>query len=113
MISVISKNNLLIRLTDERIIHIFKNHPEIKDCIKWIIETVENPDFIATGDFGELIAIRRYDKTPVSSDKYLTVVYKETGKFDGFILTAYFSRSFNKKRRIVWKPLIYQKRREK
>ena len=104
MISAISKSNLLIRLTDERINHILKNHPELKDCINWITESVENPDFITAGDFGEFIAIRKFDKTPVTFDKYLTVVYKETSKFDGFILTAYFSRTFNQKRRIVWKP---------
>jgi hypothetical protein len=104
MISVNSKNNRLIRLTDERIRHITENHPEMKSCIAWILKTIENPDFILAGDFGELIAIRLFEKTPVTNDKYLTVVYKETGILDGFILTAYFSRSINKTRRIVWKP---------
>jgi hypothetical protein len=77
MISANSKSNLLIRLTDERISHILKNHPEIKESLSWIAETVENPDFITAGDFGELIAIKKYDKTPVTFDKYLTVIYKE------------------------------------
>jgi hypothetical protein len=104
MISANSKNNCLIRLTDERIRHISINHPEIKNCITWILSTIENPDFIIAGDFGELLAVKLYDKTPVTSDKYLTVVYKETSNLDGFILTAYFSRSINKKRLIVWKP---------
>ena len=104
MISVNSKNNRLIRLTDERTRHITKNHPEMKSCVSWILETIENPDFIFAGDFGELIASRLYEKTPVTNDKFLMVVYKETTKFDGFILTAYFCRSINKTRRIVWKP---------
>lgn len=104
MISANSKNNLLIRLTDERISHIFKNHPETRECISWFIETIENPDFILAGDFGELLAVKRYDKTPVTDDKFLVIVYKETSSLDGFILTAYFSRSINKKRRIEWKP---------
>ncbi len=104
MISANSKNNRLIRLTDERMSHIFINHLETKDCISWIIETIENPDFIIAGDFGELLAVKLYHKTPVTSDKFLTVVYKETSKFDGFILTAYFNRSINKKRRIIWEP---------
>lgn len=81
-----------------------RNHPETKNCIAWILETIENPNFIIAGDFGELLAVKLYDKTPVSQDKYLIVVYKETGKLDGFILTAYFSRSINNTRRIVWKP---------
>ena len=104
MISANSKNNRLIRLTDERIRHISKNHPETKDCINWIHATIENPDFIIAGDFGELLTLKLYDKTPVTNDKYLVVVYKETSNLDGFILTAYFSRSINKKRPIVWKP---------
>jgi hypothetical protein len=104
MISANSKNNVLIRLSDERLNHIIKNHPETKDCITWFIATIENPDFIVAGDFGELIAIKQYKKTPVTENKYLTLAYKETSKLDGFILTAYFSRSINKKRRIVWKP---------
>jgi hypothetical protein len=103
MISVNSKNNRLIRLPDERIRHIIENHPETKNCISWILETIESPDVILDGDFGELIAIRQYTKTPVSRYKYLTVVYKETSNLDGFILTAYFSRSINKKRKIIWK----------
>jgi hypothetical protein len=104
MISVNSKNNLLIRLPDERIRHITKNHPEMKNCISWILETIENPDLILAGDFGELLATRLLKKTPVTNDKYLVVIYKETSKLDGFILTAYFSRTINKTRKIVWKP---------
>lgn len=104
MISANSKNNCLIRLTDERIRHIITNHPETKNCITWIHDTIENPDVIIAGDFGELLAVKLYTKTPVTKDKYLTVVYKETSDLDGFILTAYFSRSINKKRLIVWKP---------
>jgi len=82
MISANSKNNRLIRLSDERISHIMRNHPETKNCISWIIETIENPDFISAGDFGELPAVKLYDKTPVTQDKYLTVVYKESSKLD-------------------------------
>lgn len=78
--------------------------PETKDCISWILEAIENPDFILEGDFGEFLAVKLHKKTPVTNDKYLIVVYKETSTIDGFILTAYFSRSINKKRRIVWKP---------
>ncbi len=104
MISANSKNNILIRLTEERINHIFRNHPETKDSIGWVIEAIENPDYIVGGDFGELLAIKLYKKTPVTENKFLIVVYKEITKLDGFILTAYFSRGINKKRRVIWKP---------
>ena len=69
-----------------------------------VIETIENPDFIVAGDFGELIAIKLYKKTPVTENKYLIIAYNETSKLDGFILTAYFSRGVNRKRRTLWKP---------
>jgi len=104
MISVNSKNNRLIRLTDERIKHIFNNHPEISNALPWVIETIKDPDKILLGDFNELLAIKRYPKTPVTFDKYLTVVYKETNDFDGFILTAYFCRKVNNKRKTLWQP---------
>ena len=104
MISVISKNNRLIRLSDERISHITGNHPEMEGCKLWIIETIKDPDIICEGDFGELLAIRMYDKTPVTYDKYLTVVYKEISDLDGFVLTTYFSSRINKKRKTIWKP---------
>ena len=103
MISTVSKNNVLIRLTDERLNHIFNNHPETKDCISWFIETIQDPDYIFAGDFGELIAVKQYKKTPVSENKFLTLAYKENSKLDGFILTAYFSRGINNKRRLIWK----------
>lgn len=73
------------------------------DCISWIIETIQEPDFILAGDFGEFIATKKYQKTPVTTDKYLIAVYKEINEVDGFILTAYFSRSYNTKRQTIWK----------
>jgi len=96
MIFARSKNNLLIRLTDERIQHILVKHLEIRNCISWINDTIEIPDLILAGDFGELLAVKLYSKTPVTNNKFLTVVYKESEE-DGFILTAYFSRGINKK----------------
>ena len=67
------------------------------------MDTIQEPDFISAGDFGELIAIKIYQKTPVTTDKYLIAVYKENNDVDGFVLTAYFSRSFNAKRQTIWK----------
>ena len=55
MISVNSKNNRLIRLTDERIKHITENHPEMKNCTSWILETIESPDVILAGDYGFIL----------------------------------------------------------
>lgn len=65
-------------------------------------ETISNPDIIQEGDFGELLALRFYSKTPLTQ-KYLTVAYKEMLKQDGFILTAYFTGPPSKRRRVLWK----------
>ena len=60
--------------------------------------------FILDGDFGELLAVKLYAKTPVSESKYIIVAYKEITYVDGFIITAYFSRRLSKRRKIIWKP---------
>ena len=73
----------------------------MEGCENWILETIENPDFILEGDYGALLAVRRYEKTPVSKDKYLIVVYKESSD-DGFLITAYFTRRYAKWRKVLW-----------
>lgn len=100
---ILSKNNHYIRLTDERFNHIIKNHPELEGEEANIIETIENPDIIFEGNFNELLAVKFYDKTPVSENKYLVVIYKEIENDDGFILTAYYARRLNERRKIIWK----------
>ena len=103
MICISSKNECSIRFTDERIKHISENHPETKECILWIVETIEEPNIILEGEYGELIALRFYSKTPVSANKYLAVVYKEMANIDGFVITAYFCTKYNNSRKVIWK----------
>lgn len=67
-----------------------------------IVETIGGPDIVQKGDFGTLLAIKFYKKTPLTS-KYLVVVYKELNKTDGFVLTAYFTNKFSERREIIWK----------
>jgi hypothetical protein len=104
MLTAISVNHVLIRLTDERIGHIISNHPEVSSKITWIVETIGLPDLILEGNFSERIALKMYQKTPVSQSKYMAVVYKEENDHDGFVLTAYFCSSYNKRRKVLWKP---------
>ena len=52
-----SKNNVPIRLTDERWHHISTGHPEIADYYYEILETIENPQIIFEGNYNSLIAI--------------------------------------------------------
>jgi len=101
---VISRNGVPIRITDERLKHMFKNHPEMEKEVDKIVETIENPELILEGDFGELLAVKFYNESPVSKNKYLIVAYKEINQEDGFILTAYFARRLSKRRKILWKP---------
>lgn len=68
-----------------------------------VLETVQEPGMIQQGDFGELLAIRFYPETPLTS-KFLVVAYKEVSPEDGYVLTAYLTRRPSTKREVLWKP---------
>lgn len=101
MIIAYSHNKVPVRLTTERWKHIIYRHPEMVDEKEKIVETLGNPNLIQEGDFETLLAIRFYEKTPMTS-KYLVVVYKELDKNDGFVLTAYFTNKESERRDIIW-----------
>lgn len=85
--TVLSKNNVLIRLTEERWNHIISSHLEINPSeYKIIMEAVKNPDFILQGDTGELLAVKKKPRKKI----WIVVPYKESEN-DGFILTAYLT----------------------
>jgi hypothetical protein len=67
-----------------------------------VIETVAEPDMIQQGDFGELLALRFYAITPLTS-KLLVVAYREISSADGFIVTAYLTGRPSTRRATVWK----------
>jgi hypothetical protein len=81
-----SKNNILIRLPDERWTHILKEHSELKDMRSQILNTVAQPSRILAGGAGEQLAVQE-----VEPGKYLVVVYREFIE-DGFIITAFLTR---------------------
>ena len=98
----ISKNNIPIRLTEERWHHISTGHPEIADYYFEILETIENPKIIYKGNLGGFIAISvKLEQT----NKFIVVIYKEVSLEDGFIITAYLSNKEQKfdKKQILWK----------
>ena len=99
--TIISINNVQIRLTNERWEHIIRRHPEMWRENEKVLETVSNPDIIQKGDRNELIAIKFYADTPLTS-KYLVVMYKEISSTDGFVITAYFT-SKPAGREILWR----------
>lgn len=99
---VFSVNGVPIRLTLEGLQHILNHHPELLGGEHRILETVNNPDILQKGDAGTLLAIKRFDKTPVTENKYLVVVYREVTEGDGFVLTAYY-QSMLRQRVTIWK----------
>ena len=66
------------------------------------LETLSKPEMIQQGDYGELLAIRFYSRTPLTH-KYLVVVYHEVSTNDGFILTAYLTNQSSARRITLWK----------
>ena len=78
-------NGIYIRLPPERWQHITQGHPEMTDQEDKVLETLSKPDRIQAGDSGEQLAIRGYDKTPVTTDKFLVVAYREASPNDGFV----------------------------
>jgi len=97
-----SVNNIPIRLTAERWMHIVENHDDMAGYYFDVLEIVGNPTWVVEGDEDELWAVRL-----ISKRKALLVIYKEfKEQNDGFIITAFFTTKIQKftKRRIVWQP---------
>jgi len=67
-----------------------------------VLETLQEPDMVQQDDFGELIAVRHYPKTPLTS-KFLIVAYREVSVDDGFVLTAYLTNRPSARRVTLWK----------
>ena len=93
-----SVNNVPIRLTEERWEHIVSNKPYMETFYERILDAIEKPTFVLRGYSGSLIAI-----LSMGRQRYLHVVYKEVSQDDGFIITAFIARKYNR-RMIVWSP---------
>ena len=85
-----------IRLTDERWDHIVSNKPYMTGYRDQVLEAVEEPDLILRGYAGSKVAV-----LPLGRRRYLHVVYKELGPHDGFIITAFIARKYNRGL-VVW-----------
>jgi hypothetical protein len=98
--TVFSQNGIPIRLTGERWEHIMKRHAEMIALQDEIAETIRMPERIMLGNDGEYIALRA-----LSEEKYLVVMYREL-ELDGFIITAFTTRKFEKffQRQQIWPP---------
>ena len=94
---ILSKNNVPIRLTDERWAHIVEEHCELAGMRLEILETVSCPLRILAGDDCEHLAVRE-----LSPGTNLVVVYREF-EDDGFIITAFLTsktKSLNRRNQI-------------
>jgi len=96
---ILSVNNVPIRLTEERWLHITEEHSELAGYYYDAIETISSPDVIYAGNSGECIALKT-----LSTDKSIVVIYKEVSSEDGFVITAFITSKKNQfERRIkLW-----------
>lgn len=83
----LDKDNYEIDLTEDRWKHISYFHPEMGLEMNFITDTLKNPDVIQSGNKDEILSVKRFDKTPVTYDKYCVVVYKKTLKRNQALLS--------------------------
>ena len=90
-----------IRLTDERRVHLETDHPEMKNQVGRISETLLDPDRITQSrtDIQAELFYKWYQTTPVTS-KYLCIIVK-TLPNDHFVLTAYHTDTI-KQGALLW-----------
>ena len=67
-----SVDGVPVRLTQERWNHICRRHPEVAGRLDTVVETLQGPETILEGDFGEKLAARFYRRTPLTA-KHLIV----------------------------------------
>ncbi|MBA2124504.1 hypothetical protein B9J78_06210 [bacterium Unc6] len=82
-----SKNDVSIRLTEERWFHITEEHSEMAGYCFEVLETVESPEAIYQSGTEECIATKE-----IEAGKYIVVIHKEVSKEDGFVITAFLTR---------------------
>ncbi len=85
-----------IRLTAERWLHIVEARDDLAGRLPDVLDAVETPDWVTKGYRDALVAWKGYGRR-----RYLAVVYKETSKTDGFIVTAFLA-SKSKRRNRIW-----------
>lgn len=91
-----SVNGVPIRLTSERWRHIVESHSYLAGYYDRVLAIVERPDCVIAGYGGALIAVKG-----IARRRYLAVVYKELSPDNGFVISAYFTDRFNR-RKCVW-----------
>jgi len=96
MEAVISKNGVPIRLTEERWFHIVETHDEMAGRYDEVLAAIEVPDYIIQG-YGDALAALK----AIGKKKFMAVIYKEIGKKDGFIITAFLTSKVRIEKEVV------------
>ena len=103
-----SKEGKSIRITrsiwNEKVLVEHKEFAGDDRYLDEVKKTIEAPEFIVEGWFGEKLAFRWCEIAP-KSPKHLCVVYREMEN-DGFVITAFFISKFEKlvrRRNVLWK----------
>ena len=94
-----SKHKVPIRLSSDRWTHIVEHHDDLAGYRENVLEAVEEPDAVVRGKAGELLALKSMN------GRTLVVVYKETSRTDGFVITAFFTTQPGRlhRRGLVWR----------
>lgn len=93
-----------IRLSDERKSHLEEEHPELKNIMNKLEETLSNPDIIVKSNIDKDAELfyKWYTDTSAGNKYLCAVLVEKILTNDIFILTAYFTNSI-KKGEILWK----------
>ena len=93
-----SKSGVPIRLSDNRWAHIVEHHDDLAGYRDSVLEVIEDPDAVARGKTGEMLALKSM------SGRTLVVAYRETARSDGFVITAFFTTQPERirKRGLIW-----------
>jgi hypothetical protein len=91
-----SKNGVPIRLTEERWFHIVETHDEMAGRYDEVLAAIEAPDYIIQGYRDALVALKNIGKK-----KFMAVIYKEIGKEDGFVITAFLTSKIRIEKEVV------------
>ena len=88
-------------MTKERLTHFETDHPEMKDQLGRIQETLAQPEriLLSRSDTKVELYYRLYAQTPVTT-KFMCVVAKDS-EDRGFVVTAYYTET-EKKGTLVW-----------
>ena len=78
--------------------HIVEHHDDLAGYQETVLQAIEEPEAVIRGKVGELLALT------LVAHRTLVVVYRESSKVDGFVITAFFTTQPERihKRGVLW-----------